>query len=105
MIRPPDRTEPSSSRTSYKTRHLDRRRRFCRRSGETPVFRLCFCPYFAFAFACILPLPALLLVIPQRSGGICIYHCSRLFRIEGIAEINRALVFRQDLTNPYDLSS
>src|SRR5665213_3569720 len=23
-------------------RHLDRRRRFCRRSGETPVFRSCF---------------------------------------------------------------
>jgi hypothetical protein len=23
------------------SRHLDRRRRFCRRSGETPVFRLC----------------------------------------------------------------
>ena len=26
-----------------KIRHLDRRRRFCRRSGETPAFRFCLC--------------------------------------------------------------
>ena len=36
----------------------------CRRSGETPVFRLCCC-------RC----PSLLFVIPQRSGGICGCPC------------------------------
>jgi hypothetical protein len=27
-----------TTRNHHKPRHLDRRRRFCRRSGETPVF-------------------------------------------------------------------
>src|SRR5260370_21840400 len=33
----------SKPATPTKTRHLDHRRRFCRRSGEIPVFRLCHC--------------------------------------------------------------
>ena len=35
-------------------RHLDRRRRTCRRSGETPVFRLCFCRCL-FSSKCLIP--------------------------------------------------
>jgi hypothetical protein len=41
-------------------RHLDRRRRICRCSGEIPVFRLCSCSCFFVAFALLLLLSLLM---------------------------------------------
>src|SRR6266851_571061 len=57
----------TASPTPTKPRHLDRRRRFCRRSGEIPVFRLCRC----FSSTASFPQPNLVkprsphLLIPQ----------------------------------------
>ncbi len=38
-------TKATLSGSTQKSRHLDRRRRFCRRSGEIPVLRRCLCEY------------------------------------------------------------
>jgi hypothetical protein len=40
-------SRPKAALLPLQKRHLDRRRRFCRRSGETPVFRLCLCSCFS----------------------------------------------------------
>jgi hypothetical protein len=54
---------------------------FCRRSGETPVFRRCLVPLPVLLFVLLSPLPALLFVIPQRSGGpvVCPAVCPVVF--------------------------
>src|SRR5258708_11955951 len=62
-----------------KPRHLDRRRRFCRRSGEIPVFRLCRC----FSSTASFPQPNLVkpqsphLLIPQSdTSGVLVISAS-----------------------------